>query len=822
MHYFDENERQQQKRMAMDYAAQLASDNKWITVKPNGPDHKGTPVEIDDSGRVTKGMGGKFKGEKIGEVRKDFSGPHTPTGEQKQAANKPTGFPFPTRVSKPPAPKLDDAQRERLAQSQELWQKYGEKKEGGRGLFKASARSGELDHLWGEYEAPILAAKTAQAKKQAASAKAKETLRAKKAEAEAKAQSEADATPYETPAGHESLTKPLKIERETDKAYGVRNQAYHDALETFHYDPKELTPEERDLLTDGQSLRWIPKSVAGVHGQHIRSMTDWFAQKEGYAPRKQQDHTYLNVPYAEKDAAKQLGARWDAQRGKWYVPAGTEVHKDLEKYLPQASASAGASKPSGSAGHENAVSMAQPRRSPPKYGVIDGDDPSLWGSELLGREGDSWQDFYRTAAGQKFRKRLGMDSSAIDTIALDRASVRSIDADGRLHIAVSNISKANVCGYFGREIPNAEALGLQPDKLYQLLRDPDELAKAASTFNNLPLLDEHIPVSADEPHKDVVVGSTGTDAEFDGTYLKNSLVVWDATAIAAINSGEQRELSAAYRYVADMTPGVFRGVPYDGVMRQIQGNHLAIVEIGRAGADVIVGDSQPMELQPMKIQKGKTGVVNAALCGHILPQMAQDANPIPQIRSLVAKATTVEQLAQDAAEAFEGIDMSSLAKLLKQVLAVEAKEPESDPAAENDETPDEDEIASDEDDEQDAKEQAESLQNGKAEEVAMDAAAIASRAEAAAMSKFKAIRAAERDVAPLVGEVVAMDSAADVYRFAMDSVGIDYTGVHASAYPALIKMHKTAQQPKQTARMGMDAAAKNALAALMPNAFGTK
>ena len=224
----------------------------------------------------------------------------------------------------------------------------------------------------------------------------------------------------------------------------------------------------------------------------------------------------------------------------------------------------------------------------------------------------------------------------------------------------------------------------------------------------------------------------------------------------------------------------------------------------------------------MKIQKGKTGVVNAALCGHILPQMAQDANPIPQIRSLVAKATTVEQLAQDAAEAFEGIDMSSLAKLLKQVLAVEAKEPESDPAAENDETPDEDEIASDEDDEQDAKEQAESLQNGKAEEVAMDAAAIASRAEAAAMSKFKAIRAAERDVAPLVGEVVAMDSAADVYRFAMDSVGIDYTDVHASAYPALIKMHKAAQQPKQTARMGMDAAAKNALAALMPNAFGTK
>lgn len=30
--------------------------------------------------------------------------------------------------------------------------------------------------------------------------------------------------------------------------------------------------------------------------------------------------TYLNVPYAQKDAAKALGARWDAAQKKWYVP----------------------------------------------------------------------------------------------------------------------------------------------------------------------------------------------------------------------------------------------------------------------------------------------------------------------------------------------------------------------------------------------------------------------------------------------------------------------------------------------------------------------
>lgn len=35
--------------------------------------------------------------------------------------------------------------------------------------------------------------------------------------------------------------------------------------------------------------------------------------------------TYLNVPYAQKDAAKALGARWDASVKKWYVPSGKDL-----------------------------------------------------------------------------------------------------------------------------------------------------------------------------------------------------------------------------------------------------------------------------------------------------------------------------------------------------------------------------------------------------------------------------------------------------------------------------------------------------------------
>ncbi|EHC1946891.1 DUF2213 domain-containing protein, partial [Escherichia coli] len=205
-------------------------------------------------------------------------------------------------------------------------------------------------------------------------------------------------------------------------------------------------------------------------------------------------------------------------------------------------------------------------------------------------------------------------------LAFDKATVRSFDKDGRLHIEVTPISKANVCPYYGREIPNYRSLGLQPDKVYYLLRDPKELAKAASTFNNIPLLNEHIPVTASDPQKMAVVGSTGTDAEFDGTYLKNSLVVWDADSIAGIETDEKKELSSAYRYVADMTPGVHEGQPYDGVMRDIVGNHVALVTEGRAGSDVVVGDSIPTGMKSMSELTKKLMAV-------ITPMLASDEKP---------------------------------------------------------------------------------------------------------------------------------------------------------------------------------------------------
>jgi hypothetical protein len=177
--------------------------------------------------------------------------------------------------------------------------------------------------------------------------------------------------------------------------------------------------------------------------------------------------------------------------------------------------------------------------------------------------------------------------------AQDYASVRTFDRDGRLRVAVTNISKANVCPYIGREIPGWDALGLDPDRTYRLYRDPEELEKAAETFNNIPVLAQHVRVSADDHRPEEVVGATGSDARFDAPYLTNSMIVWAAAAIKAIENSSQREISAAYRYEPDMTSGrTPDGEAYDGVMRNLNGNHVALVTEGRAGPDVIVADGR--------------------------------------------------------------------------------------------------------------------------------------------------------------------------------------------------------------------------------------
>jgi uncharacterized protein len=204
---------------------------------------------------------------------------------------------------------------------------------------------------------------------------------------------------------------------------------------------------------------------------------------------------------------------------------------------------------------------------------------------------------YRPSADWGRREEGGSD------LAFDRSPNRRITEDGHLLVERSNITKANVCPYFGREIPGWQSLGLRANVVYRLLRDPEELRKAAPTFRNLPVLREHFHTTAAAHDPDLVVGATGSDPAFDGTYLTNSLAVWPKLAVDAVERRERYHISAAYRYRPDMTPGVYRGEPYDGVMRDIRGNHVALVRKGRAGPDCVVGDQAPA-LRPRFVHTG--------------------------------------------------------------------------------------------------------------------------------------------------------------------------------------------------------------------------
>ena len=427
-----------------------------------------------------------------------------------------------------------------------------------------------------------------------------------------------------------------------------------------------------------------------------------------------------------------------------------------------------------------------------------------------------------------------------DALAMDRNSVRVFDQDGHLRVEMTPISKANVCPYYGREIPDFEALGLDPQRLYRLYRDPEELAKAAPTFVGKPLLLKHIPVSAKDHPREATVGSIGDAVEFHAPYLMAPLNIWDGAAIALIESDRQKELSSSYRYRADMTPGTLAGESYDGVMRDIAANHVALVEEGRAGPDVVVGDSK-QEIQEMKksaLLSRMASVAHGAILAHVMPKLASDQKidvsqalvgitadnfkaKRPAIIEAVGKATKGKLAADAKLDGLEAVlvalDEVDVQEAMDEDDDEEAKKKKAeDDAAAEEEKKEAEDADEEEDDEDYQKKKAEDSDNDedKVDKRAMDSAIAAAvstaidRAKREAREEAAQVRAAEEAVRPYIGKLaMAQDSAEAVYRTALTSLGVDIDGVHPSALPAILKAQPLpgvtrTQQP----RVAMDAA----------------
>jgi hypothetical protein len=380
-------------------------------------------------------------------------------------------------------------------------------------------------------------------------------------------------------------------------------------------------------------------------------------------------------------------------------------------------------------------------------------------------------------------------------VTFDRQTLRRFDVDGRMHVERCNISKANVCPYFGREIPGYQSLGLDPNKIYRLYRDPAELERGAPTFRNLQLLMLHAVVNAKDPKQEVTVGTIGTDVEFNAPYLTASIAVWTAEAIKLIESEQQAELSCSYRYRADMTPGVTsQGVAYDGVMRDIMANHVALVERGRAGPDVVVSDSLPLELPKMY---KRPNLLALALAAAGSSSTATDEHKLALDSALAA--STAKDCGPDAMDGYED-DPDRPGEKRKKKVANDAIPPAT-PGRAMDAAAMDSAIAA------------------KGYITATDAQKLASDAATAAVVRVNALHQARRDVESLVG-VVAMDSAEAVYEFALKKEGVALDGIPAAAYGALVTQVKARKlataAPIQSARPVLAQDAANAVAAALP------
>ncbi|HMD69171.1 MAG TPA: DUF2213 domain-containing protein, partial [Chitinivibrionales bacterium] len=122
-------------------------------------------------------------------------------------------------------------------------------------------------------------------------------------------------------------------------------------------------------------------------------------------------------------------------------------------------------------------------------------------------------------------------------------------------------------------------------------RAPEEVFSRESmdSFALKPIINNHqkgvTPKMTCDNVKDYQIGQIGENIRRDKNYMRITGCISTKEGIAAVDAG-RRGLSLAYDSVDIEEPGVSpSGEPYDYRQTQIRGNHLAIVDAGRAGPE---------------------------------------------------------------------------------------------------------------------------------------------------------------------------------------------------------------------------------------------
>lgn len=172
----------------------------------------------------------------------------------------------------------------------------------------------------------------------------------------------------------------------------------------------------------------------------------------------------------------------------------------------------------------------------------------------------------------------------VDTITIAGTHKRS---DGAL-IVDARAARTGIQIYSGFEVG-------RPDMpVVRVFRSADEVFSrdTLASFAHRPITNDHPkePVTADN-WRDHAVGQTSDEVTASDIYVRVPLMVSDAEAIRDVENGK-RELSPGYSCDLDWTPGKTQnGEHYDAQQRKIRVNHIAIVDRGRSGSKVRIGDA---------------------------------------------------------------------------------------------------------------------------------------------------------------------------------------------------------------------------------------
>ena len=258
-------------------------------------------------------------------------------------------------------------------------------------------------------------------------------------------------------------------------------------------------------------------------------------------------------------------------------------------------------------------------------------------------------------------------------------SNREKDANGFLHVKNCHCTKVQIAQYLGSEISN----DLIPDKVYNVFRPEEELKKAETiqSLNGVPLQLEHHDDTAEKPAQYTRIGATGTDAVFEFPYLSNSLHFFNQKAIDLIESGEKCELSIGYDCEIHKESGEYAGQPYDFVQRNIKIQHVALVECGRAGADVKVSDSKEI----LNSQKNEVKKMDKEKLLQLINELVKAGATEDEIKA------KIDELTADACEDDDEVEVETE--------EVETEEPDTEEVEEQEqETSDEDQTEQSDDD----------------------------------------------------------------------------------------------------------------------------